>query len=134
MNTGNRIQSLRKKAGLSQKDLAAKVKVSRQAVSKRESGQSSPDIEKIITMSELFEVTTDFILKGEEPASTVSEKTIQSLYAGFAVLFAVIAGIWSFTANRFRTDECYLIMLAAAAAGCAAALLVQVLSSLFRKE
>ncbi|MEY8335306.1 helix-turn-helix transcriptional regulator [Lachnospiraceae bacterium 47-T17] len=63
MNMADRIQYLRKTKGLSQEELANKVGVSRQTVSKWESEQSTPDIEKIIIMSELFEVTTDYILK-----------------------------------------------------------------------
>ena len=58
MNMADRIQYLRKTKGLSQEELADKVGVSRQAVSKWESEQSTPDIAKIIIMSELFEITT----------------------------------------------------------------------------
>ena len=67
MNLADRIQYLRKQKGYSQEDLADKVGVSRQAVSKWESEQSTPDLEKVIAMSELFEVTTDYLLKGIEP-------------------------------------------------------------------
>ncbi len=134
MNMAERIQYLRKSKGFSQEELADKAGVSRQAVSKWETGQSTPDIEKIIIMSELFEVTTDYILKGIEPVNMTNRKTIYSLYSGFAVLFATIAGIWSFTANRFRIDECYSIVVAGAAIGCAIALIIQVISNLFRKE
>lgn len=134
MNMADRIQYLRKTKGFSQEELADQVGVSRQAVSKWESEQSTPDIERIIIMSELFEVTTDYILKGIEPAQMTNRKTIYSLYLGFAVLFATIAGIWSFTANRFRIDECYFIAAAGAAIGCAIALIIQVLFNLFRKE
>lgn len=63
MNMADRIQYLRKTKGFSQEQLTDKVGISRQDVSKWESGQSSPDLEKIIIMSELFEVTTDYILK-----------------------------------------------------------------------
>ena len=122
MNIADRIQCLRKNKGLSQEELADKVGVSRQAVSKWESEQSTPDIEKIIIMSELFEVTTDYILKGIEPVSMTNKKTMYSLYLGFALIFATIAGIWSFTANRFRIDECFFIVIAGAAIGCAIAL------------
>ena len=93
MNIADRIQCLRKNKGLSQEELADKVGVSRQAVSKWESEQSTPDIEKIIIMSELFEVTTDYILKGIEPVSMTNKKTMYSLYLGFALIFATIAGI-----------------------------------------
>lgn len=67
MNMADRIQYLRKSKGISQEELADKVGVSRQAVSKWESEQSTPDVEKIILLSDLFEVTTDYLLKGIEP-------------------------------------------------------------------
>lgn len=66
MKIGDRIQSLRKTKGLSQEQLAEKIGVSRQAVSKWESEQSIPDLDKIIIMSEYFDVTTDYLLKGIE--------------------------------------------------------------------
>ena len=128
MNMADRIQSLRKTKGFSQEELADKIGVSRQAVSKWESEQSIPDIEKIIVMSDLFEVTTDYILKGTEPANVTGKKTIQSLYLGFAVTFGTIAGIWSFTADRFNIDECLLIVIAGAVIGCAVALIVRVMA------
>ena len=134
MNIADRIQYLRKAKGLSQEELADKVGVSRQAVSKWESEQSTPDTEKIIVMSELFEVTTDYMLKGIKPVNKNNQKTIYSLYLGFGIIFAIIGGIWSFTANRFRIDECFFIVIAGAAVGCAIALIVQVISNLFRKE
>lgn len=67
MNIADRIQTLRKAKGISQEELAEKIGVSRQAVSKWESEQSTPDIEKIILLSDYFEVTTDYLLKGIEP-------------------------------------------------------------------
>ena len=72
MSIADRIQTLRKSKGISQEELADKIGVSRQAVSKWESGQSAPDIEKIILLSEFFGVTTDFLLKGIKP---VAEET-----------------------------------------------------------
>lgn len=67
MSISNRILNLRKQKGISQEELANIIGVSRQSVSKWESEQSTPDIEKIILMSEFFGVTTDYILKGTEP-------------------------------------------------------------------
>ena len=69
MNIADRIQYLRKQKGYSQEELADKVGVSRQAVSKWESEQSTPDLEKVIAMSELFEVTTDYMWKQEHTNS-----------------------------------------------------------------
>ena len=130
MNIADRIQYLRKQKGLSQEELADKIGVSRQAVSKWESEQSTPDLDKIIVMSELFEVTTDYILKGIEPVSTKSKKTIKTLYFGTVLVFATIAGIWSFTANRFNYDECLFIILAGGAIGLGVALVIQVITNL----
>ena len=73
MNMADRIQYLRKAKGISQEELSDKIGVSRQAVSKWESEQSVPDLDRIINMSEFFGVTTDYILKGIEPV--VSDKT-----------------------------------------------------------
>ena len=130
MNIADRIQYLRKTKGMSQEELADQIGVSRQAVSKWESEQSTPDLEKIIIMSNLFEVTTDYILKGIEPASPQNKKTLKSLYVGFVLIFATIAGIWSFTANRFNYDECLFIILAGAVVGLGIGLVFQVISSL----
>ena len=67
MSIADRILTLRKSKGMSQEQLAEAMGVSRQAVSKWESEQASPDPEKIIAMSEIFGVTTDYLLKGIEP-------------------------------------------------------------------
>lgn len=134
MNIADRIQLLRKQKGYSQEELADKVGVSRQAVSKWESGQSVPDLEKIIAMSELFEVTTDYILKGIENVSTTNRETMKSLYLGFILIFATITGVWSFTANRFRMDECFLIILAGGVGGLGVALVIQVISGMFTQK
>lgn len=75
MNMSDRIQYLRKIKGISQEELAYKVGVSRQAVSKWESEQSTPDLEKVIIMSDFFGVTTDYILKGIEPVSDKEQKS-----------------------------------------------------------
>lgn len=56
---------LRKKNGWSQEELAEKMNVSRQAVSKWESAQTIPELEKLLQMSALFGVTTDYLLKDE---------------------------------------------------------------------
>lgn len=78
MNLADRIQQLRKSRGISQEELADRIGVSRQAVSKWESGQTSPDLEKIVLLSDYFEVTTDYLLKGVSPgpAQTVQAQTV----------------------------------------------------------
>lgn len=78
-------------------------------------------------MSDIFGVTTDYILKGTEPVSAANRQTIKTLYLGFVLMFTAIAGIWSFTANRFRVDECFMISLAGGAVGLGMALIIQVI-------
>ncbi len=65
MILADKIIRLRKKNGWSQEELADKMNVSRQAVSKWESAQTIPDLEKILQLSILFGVTTDYLLKDE---------------------------------------------------------------------
>ena len=65
MILADKIMTLRKKAGWSQEELAARLNVSRQSVSKWEGAQSIPDMDKVVQMSRLFGVTTDFLLKDE---------------------------------------------------------------------
>lgn len=65
MILADKIIRLRKKNGWSQEELAEKMKVSRQAVSKWEGAQTIPDLEKILQLGELFDVTTDYLLKDE---------------------------------------------------------------------
>jgi transcriptional regulator with XRE-family HTH domain len=61
----DKIIDLRKKNGWSQEELAEKLDVSRQSISKWESAQSIPDMAKILRLSELFGVSTDYLLKDE---------------------------------------------------------------------
>jgi len=65
MILADKIIRLRKKNGWSQEELADKMNVSRQAVSKWEGAQTIPDLEKILQLSTLFGVTTDYLLKEE---------------------------------------------------------------------
>ena len=69
MNISDKILKLRKEKGLSQEALAEALGVSRQSVSKWESGAALPDTYKIIARSELFGVSTDYILK-DDPSET----------------------------------------------------------------
>lgn len=72
MTIADRIQALRKAKGISQEELADKIGVSRQAVSKWESEQSMPDLEKVVFLSEFFDVTTDYLLRGIETEKIVA--------------------------------------------------------------
>lgn len=64
MDIGERLLKLRKGVGLSQEEVANKLGVSRQTISKWETGESNPDFDKIIPICELYNITTDELIKG----------------------------------------------------------------------
>ena len=79
MILAEKIVNLRKQAGWSQEELAEKLGVSRQAVSKWESAQSIPDLNKVLLLSEVFSVSTDYLLKDDSdvPGEVLTEtKTV----------------------------------------------------------
>ena len=87
MILADKIVSLRKKAGWSQEDLAEKLGVTRQSVSKWEGAQSVPDMDKVVQMSRLFGVTTDYLLKDEieeQAAALVEESPLRRVTMGQA--------------------------------------------------
>lgn len=75
MTFSDKLIALRRKAGWSQEELAERLNVSRQSVSKWESAQSMPDIDKIVQLSSLFGVTTDYLLKDgqDDPQPAAAE-------------------------------------------------------------
>lgn len=66
MQFHERLYELRKRSGMTQSDLAEKLDVSRQAVSRWEMGTARPELENLVALSELFGVTLDHLLKGED--------------------------------------------------------------------
>ncbi len=68
-----RLRQLRKNAGLSQEQLAETLHISRQAVSKWESGVSNPDIQNIVQLGKLYGISTDSILLEESPAPEAAD-------------------------------------------------------------
>lgn len=74
MTLGEKIIDLRKKRGLSQEELSITLGVSRQAVSKWETDESTPDTAKIVALAEYFHVTTDWLLRDLAPEPDI-EKT-----------------------------------------------------------
>ena len=87
MILADKIVSLRKKAGWSQEELAEQLDVTRQSVSKWEGAQSVPDMDKVVQMSRLFGVTTDYLLKDEieeQAAALVEESPLRRVTMGQA--------------------------------------------------
>ena len=119
MNMADRIQHLRKSKGISQEELADKVGVSRQAVSKWESEQSTPDIEKVILLSNFFDVTTDYLLKGIEPITENdterSDARIFSLIGSVFIFIGLVVAIMIW--NKEQTSSSVAVGLILMAVG-----------------
>ena len=105
MTLGEKIQELRRRYGMSQDALAERLEVSRQAVSKWERDEAVPETDKIIRISQVFGVSTDYLLRPDEPAPEPPhapwgprprslERTIERLVRrhGYKVGYLFIAG------------------------------------------
>jgi len=110
MNLSEKIQNLRKEKNLSQEELGEKLDVSRQSVSKWESGLAMPEIEKLVMLSEIFGVTTDYLLKegearqakpSDDGASSATEETpeyeikklVYDVRCGTVIASSALAGL-----------------------------------------
>jgi transcriptional regulator with XRE-family HTH domain len=100
MDLGSRIKEARERQNLSQDELAEKMNISRQAISKWETGKSYPDIEKILELSDIFNLSLDELVKGDK---TFQENLIMESRAGMSgitilgyvlVALGVITSIW----------------------------------------
>ena len=92
MKLCDKILKLRTERGLSQEALAELVGVSRQSVSKWEGGQSSPDLERLRTLSKIFGVSCDYLLNDEldEPEAAPPSKRDRALLGGALVLLGAL--------------------------------------------
>lgn len=94
-----KLYKLRKESGLSQEQLAEQLKVSRQAISKWESGNAVPESEKLIAISKYFGVSLDYLLRDEEEIGNnhsghkEDNGGRQSLMAGMVICLAGIAAL-----------------------------------------
>ena len=79
MNFSEKLQLLRKNKGLTQEEMAERLDVSRQAVAKWESGQVYPDISNLIQISNLLNVTIDFLVRDQECTLNIPPKTTTTL-------------------------------------------------------
>lgn len=125
MNLGEKIFKLRKEKGLSQEALAEKMGTTRQAISKWENNQGFPETEKLLLLSNVFEVSVDFLLKDEKIVKDTdergyyvsrematgylsSEKKV-CRYIGVAFMFWALAGV-PYTLFTTNSTWCYLGM------------------------
>lgn len=109
MEFHERLYEVRKSAGMTQSDLAEKLDVSRQAVSRWEMGTAKPDFENLIAISNIFDVSIDYLLKGSEIApdgkirpaeepeleEDSSAGTAEKLWLAAIITFVVLAVVFT---------------------------------------
>lgn len=122
MTLGQKLQLLRTNSALSQEELAARLNVSRQAISKWELDKTVPEVKYIVMLSDLFQVTTDELLKGHSPAPEKANKvhpasppptagTLFPIAAACAVIFTLAADVIYTAAHIFYIRELYTFSL-----------------------
>lgn len=123
MKFNERLIALRKKWGLSQEELGFELGVSRQTVSKWESGQSYPDFQRLVLLADYFDISLDELVRGldvgDVRALNESEKQLSSIYAdvegGKAVMrkyIRVLLGIGAAILAFFAGIVCYAVLFA----------------------
>lgn len=88
------IKKLRTGQNLSQDDLAEKLYISRQAVSKWENGEATPDIDKLVQLAEIFGVSLDYLVLGKEPENNTKETGTYQTAEQKMDIWQFIAGYW----------------------------------------
>ena len=125
MKLSEKLYNLRRKQGLSQEGLAEKLDCSRQVISKRENGTTTPDAEMLKKYSELFGVSIDYLLKEdiEEPTSVQAIENNQAnkkllgmlglvislLGCVSLIVFGAITVLYSKTANKIAESSVIVI-------------------------
>jgi len=118
MNIGDKILNYRKSKGYSQEDVANKLNVSRQTISKWETNQSTPDFDKIVPLCQLFGITTDELLmnkassikenKGEFINNDVSDGNGKKQFAisvCISIFFYFVSVMWIIFADYIGMNE-----------------------------
>lgn len=118
MTLGEKLYELRKKHGLSQEQLAEALNVSRQSISKWEGNVTYPESEKLVALSDYFQVSLDYLMKADVADETVSPAVTEEipqtdqprkqtpLLAGVTICIASVIGlIWFGLVNLFLPDS-----------------------------
>ena len=97
MDFGEQIKSIRKEKNLTQEQFAIKLNVSRQAVSNWENNKNLPDIGMLILMSNVFQISLDQLIKGDNHMNNMTEKVIkdgsETRRAKYNMISAAIGGV-----------------------------------------
>lgn len=123
MSIGERLYNLRKERNLSQEDLANELGVSRQTVSKWETGESTPDFDKIIPLCDFFGITSDELISGKQNIVEVAKENKKAKFArnlAIAVtmyILSLVAIIGTSTFGQEILGVCLFFVIIAVATG-----------------
>ena len=115
MEIGQKLKEARMRAGFTQENIAEKLNVSRQTISNWENEKSYPDIVNVITLSDLYSISLDDLLKGDEKMmehleeSTNVVKSTRKLIG--AILLNIITVILLITLSMFLPDRSYYLLV-----------------------
>ena len=109
MNFSEKLVKLRKENKMSQEDLAASLDVSRQSVSKWESGQTYPEMDKLLAICKIFNVTLDSLTNDEVDINNTENKD-KNVIDSF---FSFVKNTYNFIVNNTLLDntKCFLVMM-----------------------
>lgn len=123
MTLGEKLQKLRKQSGLSQEVLAEKVAVTRQTISKWELDQSTPELSILAQLSEIFHVSTDYLIKDAAPETvvtqpkkrTITKEKLRRILLVLITAAVLIAGIVCLICDYFTAMRLSWSLIAVAA-------------------
>jgi len=141
MNIGDKILEFRKSKGYSQEDIANKLNVSRQTISKWETNQSTPDFDKIVPLCQLFDITTDELLmnskvsnkkiklsNNEENLSYEQQEDIKKRKFAFSLSISIflyfLSVMWVIFSEFIKVDENIMILIFLGIVGIATVIIV----------
>ena len=120
-NFGERLAALRKERGMSQEELAEKLQLTRQTISKWETGASTPDLELLVQLAEVFDVSVDSLLGVKKPDKKSAEKTsfltifcifqLTIFVAGVALYISEAWMLMKFGSYNLLIDYACLVMI-----------------------
>lgn len=110
MKLNEKLLNLRKQKGLSQQELANQLNVSRQSVSKWELSESEPTLNNIIMLSEIFNVSTDYLLKDTENQNDNDKTKLSSIFLVIGTLVILLGALTSYMLYQERKDIISLLI------------------------
>lgn len=93
MNIGKQLKDARIESGYTQEQVAEQLDVSRQTISSWENGRTFPDIVSVVSLSDIYDVSLDVLIKGDEKMLEHLEESTNIVKSNKKLLFAIIANV-----------------------------------------